>query len=190
MKKYFFLFLGIGLITAQEGVWTSTISEVIEFEVKNKIAQNYWDDAYYSSYSKGYVSNSGEKILDNRIVIEARDSLTIVTSIRDYQYEEGGENIRMIYEFINESLIRTTYEYEVVDFEPIALELLNEDKKLLDKLGINYYLDEVKNIMVYESSKGLTHLSIEIGSYISPYLSEYVLDNKYKRERFNPRKEQ
>ena len=92
----------------------------------------------------------------------------------------------MIYEFINDTLHKTTYEYEVVDYKPIALDLLNEDKKILDKLGINYYVDEVQEIMIYESSKGLTHLSIEIGSYVSPYSSEYVLYNKYKRERFNP----
>lgn len=186
MKKLIVLFFIIEIAYSQEGVWTSTISEVIEFEVKNKIEPNYWDDAYYSSYSKGYISNSGDKVLDNRIVLEVSDTLIKVTSIRDYQYEEGGENIKMIYEFINDTLHKTTYEYEVVDYKPIALDLLNEDKKILDKLGINYYVDEVQEIMIYESSKGLTHLSIEIGSYVSPYSSEYVLYNKYKRERFNP----
>ena len=89
MKKLIVLFFVIEIAYAQEGVWTSTISEVIEFEVKNKIEPNYWDDAYYSSYSKGYISNSGDKVLDNRIVLEVSDTLIKVTSIRDYQYEEG-----------------------------------------------------------------------------------------------------
>ena len=37
MKKLIVLFFVIEIAYAQEGVWTSTISEVIEFEVKNKI---------------------------------------------------------------------------------------------------------------------------------------------------------
>lgn len=51
---------------AQEGVWTSTVSEVIEYET-NKIEDNYWDGPYDVE----------------RIQVEIASNVTTVTSTRD-----------------------------------------------------------------------------------------------------------
>ena len=173
MKKV--LLLGIMLYTAassaQEGVWTSTVSEVVEYETTHKTPKQYHDDVYDVQRVQ---------------VVQENDTIK-VKSLREYSYEEDGNDILMTYYFVDNQLVKTQLEMEGIDWnnQPWALTLIQEDSDLLRKLNIED-TSEIENEVKYVSSKGITTISADLDISFSGYGGEYVLVNKYTRTRINP----
>ena len=119
-------------------------------------------------------------------VKQENDTLKII-SLREYGYEEDGDDILMTYYFVDNQLVKTQLEMEGFAWnnETWALDLIQEDKDLINKLNIED-LSEIENEVKYVSSKGITTIFADVDITFSGYEEVFILKNIYTRARINP----
>lgn len=100
-------------------------------------------------------------------------------------HEEEGEDIFMIYTFVNDTLVRTKYYFGDTESADHIIGLLQSDDDILIKNEIKHNLYGSHDLE-YTSSKGITTIDVSIVKFWSNYANEFKTANTYTRTRINP----